>query len=874
MRNMSHDIDEIIQKMNPDSHEFAQRQAFLEIGETDCQLLHEVHAKLAKRQHAFVSTFYDHLSQFPPLREFLDSPEVLARLKQTQAAYFERLTNGEYGDDYVRNRLRVGVMHQRIGLEPQWYIGAYRKYLSGLMSVLRDLFQDEPDKFFPTYDALLKIVCFDMSLALDTYIHSDRHEILRLKNYAEQIVGSMPAGLMVIDRDGRIRTVNHAIRDMFSLDKHGIPEGKRFSQLLSNQLLNECIEQGLAQQDYQNNLVITLHADASRLRYLRCKISHALLEEQNLLLLLVEDITERMQARAQLYESEERFRAAFGQAAVGLGEVCPDGRWLRVNRKLQEIIGYSEQELLQLSIRELTLPEDRHLDQVELSRLLRGETQNYSTEKRYIHKNGTPVWVKVTVAPMQRGNGQASFITVIEDIMQRKRFESELQRLAHHDPLTSLPNRNLMKDRLDQAVAHVSRVGRHVAVMFIDLDRFKNINDSLGHSAGDEVIVEVARRLARSVRDGDTVARLGGDEFVIVLSDVAREGDVALFAQKILDSLFVPIVIQGEELSLGGSIGISLYPKDGKDGVTLLKNADAAMYRAKALGRNNYQFYAQEMNAKAFERLKVEGGLRHALERNEFVLHYQPQMDLASGRMVGVEALLRWQPPGTTAISPADFIPIAEESGLIVPIGEWVLRTACAQHVAWKETGFPEVRMAVNLSARQFRQKGLEQMIARVLQETGCKATCLELEITESVIMDDPESATETLKKLSDMGVQLSIDDFGTGYSSLSYLKRFPIHLLKIDRSFVSDITTDPDDAAIVKGIIALAQSMKLKIIAEGVETTEQLEFLRKQQCDYMQGYYFSKPRLPAQLQEFMAKWVESLPPSVKNDLQSVVSCK
>jgi len=313
------------------------------------------------------------------------------------------------------------------------------------------------------------------------------------------------------------------------------------------------------------------------------------------------------------------------------------------------------------------------------------------------------------------------------------------------------------------------------------------------------------------------------------------------------------MIIQGHELYPAGSIGISLFPKDGSDGQTLIKNADTAMYRAKEAGRNNFQFYAHAMNARALDRLKLEGGLRHALLRDEFVLHYQPQMDIASGAIVGVEALLRWQPPRQEMIFPGDFIPIAEETGLIVPIGEWVLRTACAQHKAWEKAAlFPPIKMSVNLSARQFKQQDIVKMVSRALQETGCGASGLELEITESIVMENPEAAAATLQKLSDMGVCLSIDDFGTGYSSLSYLKRFPIHTLKIDRSFVRDIDSDADDAAIAKAVIALAHSMKLKVIAEGVETVEQLEFLRQQACDQMQGYYLSRPLAALQLETLL----------------------
>ena len=845
MKNTNHEIDEAAKKIMLDQSEITLRHAFLEITEADILLLREIHPRLAEKQPLFIDAFYDHLLKFPPLQGLLKDAETMARLKRAQAAYFSSLTAGEYGADYVSNRLRVGVAHQRVGLEPQWYIGAYRKYLSKLVPILRQLLEHEPEKFLPTYHALLKIVCFDMSLAMDTYIQSDQQEILLLKNYSEQIISSMPSGVMVIDR-GRVRTMNHAMRGMFGLGEKTANEDKAISAVISNQLLLEFIEQGLARPDYQRDLVITLSAPPATDTHLRCTLSRTLLDEQNLLILMVEDITARTQARAELLESEERFRVAFGQAAVGLAHIGHDGRWLRVNQKFQDITGYSEMELSKLTVLDLAPAKDQHGTQELLGRLLAGEIQTYSKEKQYIHKEGHLVWVNVSVAPIPVGSGGC--IAVIEDISQRKQFEQKLQHLAHHDSLTGLSNRVLLLDRLSQAITYANRAGRFVAVLFIDLDRFKNINDSLGHDAGDQVIVEVARRLSQNIRDGDTVARLGGDEFVVVLSDIAREDEVAVLAQKILDALFLPMIIQGQELSPIGSIGISVYPQDGKEGSTLLKNADAAMYQAKGIGRNNFQFYAQEMNARTLDRLKLEGGLRHALELNEFVLHYQPQMDISTGEIVGVEALLRWKPLEKPMVMPDDFIPVAEETGLIVAIGEWVLRTACAQQVAWKKSGLPAVRMAVNLSARQFRQKNLEQLVARVLSETGCDATALELEITETVVMENPAAAAQTLKKLSDMGVQLSIDDFGTGYSSLSYLKRFPIHSLKIDRSFVQDITTDANDAAIAKAIIALAHSMKLKVVAEGVETVEQLTFLRNQRCDHMQGYYLSRPVPPEQI--------------------------
>ena len=830
--------------MMPDAAELDRRLRFLDIGPDDLALLRLIHPRLAPGLPRLIDAFYRHLQRVPELRALLGDAAAMARLRRVQLGYFHALTSGDYGAAYVRDRLRVGLVHQRIGLKPIWYIGAYRKYLAELAPLLQQLLADQPELFLQAYGALYKIISFDMSLALDTYIEAGRRQLLGLKNYSEQIISGMPSGVMVIEADRRVRTVNQAMLTM--LGCAGAPAAhlgrSDYAVLVADLLLRERIEQALAQPAYQCELAVTLACDTGR-RYLSCKLSRTLLDGADLLLLIAEDITVPMQAKAELRESEERFRAAFGQAAVGLAQVAADGRWLRVNRKLLDIVGYSEAELLALRLPDIVSPEDWQIDRDILRALLAGELQTSTREKRYIRKDGQRVWVKATVAAMQAGDGEPSVVAVIEDISQRKQFEQQLLHLASHDPLTGLANRSLLLDRLDQAVAAARRNGRAVAVLFLDLDRFKTINDSLGHDAGDRVIVEVGRRLQRAVREADTVARMGGDEFVVLLPDLPGAGnEAAPLAQKLLDTLFQPMLILGHELAPASSIGISLYPRDGNDGKALLKNADAAMYRAKEQGRGNYLFYSQEMNARTLERLTLESGLRHAVERDELRLVYQPQVELASGELVGVEALLRWQPAGRSLVMPDAFIPIAEETGLIVPIGEWVLRTACAQHMAWRRAGLREVRMAVNLSARQFRQPGLDAMVARVLADTGCGARCLELEITESVLMERPDSAAQTLQALSDMGVQLSIDDFGTGYSSLAYLKRFPIHALKIDRSFVRDIPGDADDAAIAAAVIALAHSMALTVVAEGVETAQQRHFLHAQRCDHAQGYLFSEP--------------------------------
>ncbi|HTN42405.1 MAG TPA: EAL domain-containing protein [Nitrospiria bacterium] len=430
------------------------------------------------------------------------------------------------------------------------------------------------------------------------------------------------------------------------------------------------------------------------------------------------------------------------------------------------------------------------------------------------------------------------------EMAERKQAEERVVYLAYHDGLTDLPNRRLFEDRLGQELSRLRWRKRVMAVLFLDIDRFKQFNDHLGHHVGDALLVAFSERLKLCLRPGDTVARLGGDEFAILLTDLAREGDVSLIIQKILDSLIKPINVEGSDLSVTTSIGVSLSPKDGEDTSTLLKTADMAMYRAKEEGGNSFQYYDPVFQKQRSEWLSLESALRLALERQEFLLHYQPQVDLDSGRVVGVEALVRWRHPEKGLISPGKFIPLAEETGLIIPIGEWVLRTACAQAVVWRSGGFKDLRISVNLSPRQFRQKNLIETVGRVLKETGIEPRCVELELTES-IMQNAETSVKALRRLKAMGLEISIDDFGMGYSSLSYLKRFPINTLKIDQAFIHHLTDDPDDPLIVTAIITLAHNLRLKAIAEGVETADQLKLLRLLRCDLIQGYYFSQP-LPA----------------------------
>jgi diguanylate cyclase (GGDEF)-like protein/PAS domain S-box-containing protein len=480
-----------------------------------------------------------------------------------------------------------------------------------------------------------------------------------------------------------------------------------------------------------------------------------------------------------------------------------------------------------------------------------------------IRRDGYESPIEDSAAPIHDRGGQITgAVIVFHDVSAARQMSMQLSHLAQHDFLTDLPNRLLLNDRLQQAITMARRHNYRIAVLFMDLDRFKHVNDSLGHVIGDQLLQAVALRLERCVRESDTVGRQGGDEFVVVLSELDAAENAGISAAKLLAALTIPYHIGPHDLIVPVSVGVSIYPDDGTDAETLIKNADTAMYHAKEVGRNNYQFFRQEMNVRATERQFIENGLRVALERNEFSLHYQPKMNLATRGIVGVEALLRWKHPERGFIPPAQFIPIAEDTGLILPIGKWVLREACKQSRAWLDIGLPPVLMAVNISAVEFRSKDFVETVRAILQETGLDPRALELELTESVLMKHAESTISMLKSLKNIGVQLTIDDFGTGYSSLSYLRQFPVDALKVDQSFVHEISSAPHDAPIVSAVISMGNSLKKRVIAEGVETREQLDFLTAEGCEEAQGFYFNRPMVSSQFAKLLEASVSHMIPN------------
>lgn len=571
---------------------------------------------------------------------------------------------------------------------------------------------------------------------------------------------------------------------------------------------------------------------------------------------IARDISERIALEQRLTKSRDLYLSLF-HGFPDLVWLCSvDGRTDYLNHAWLKFTGLAVEQLLGDAWLDCLHPDDRDKFMAAQEATLSGEVR-FEIEYRLRHTDGAYRWMLGRGQPYKDLDGEfAGIVGTCRDITERKHLDAELARLANHDTLTGLPNRSLLHDRIAQALAFARRQQLRAAVMFLDLDRFKTVNDTLGHHIGDQLLIAVAERLRTCLREGDTVARVGGDEFVVVLPDIGEGDDLASVdgvAEKLMESLAAPFLLGGPELFVSGSLGISLYPRDGADITTLLKHADIAMYRAKDRGRNNHQYYTAEMNVRAHERLALENSLRRAIERDEFVLHYQPQIMSDSGVVTGVEALVRWRHPVLGMVSPADFIPLAEETGLIVPIGEWVLRTACAQNRAWRDAGLPPVRVAVNLSARQFLQDDVVQIVADALAVTGLPGDSLDLELTESILMHDPKGIITTLDRLKTMGIRIALDDFGTGYSSLAYLRHFPIDEIKIDQSFVRDFDQVSDDAPLVRAIIGIASSLGLAVVAEGVETPEQQSYLLRQHCERMQGYLFGRPMPAAEIATLLA---------------------
>ncbi|WP_324710914.1 putative bifunctional diguanylate cyclase/phosphodiesterase [Pseudomonas citronellolis] len=708
-------LDHMLDRIGLSPAEIDQRLRYLHWQPADEQRLQQAAAERGDSHARFIDQLYAHLGQFPPLAAILSEPATLQRLKRSQAQYYEQLWEAPQDGGYVRDRLRIGLVHQQVGVELKWYLGAYRLYLQHMLD---ELLGDAPQA--QTFASLLKRVFFDMSLAIDTYGAAQRQ----------------------------------ALEDSEA----------RFARALRG------ANDGIWDWDLAND---------------------------------------------RLYVSE-RWARMLGLNRDSLGE--GSASWFaRVH------------------------PDDLPGLRQAIDAHLRGSAALLNHEYRIRQRDGGYLWVQARgVITDGRMAGSQS------DISQRKASEHQLSHAARHDPLTGLANRLRLDELLQQALQRQGRPGaREAGLLFIDLDRFKLINDSLGHGVGDRVLVEVAQRLLRCLRPGDHLARFGGDEFVVLLDDMANLADAEQVAQRMLDCLHQPLHLDGRTLVVSASIGITGLIAEGQ-AIDTLQAADLALYRAKEAGKAQYARFSSELQAAAQRRLELESALGQALERGEFSLHYQPilRIDVDPPRRVAVEVLLRWR-SGGQPVSPLQFIPALEESGEIVRVGDWVLREACRQTRAWQRDGQPWLYCSVNLSIRQLQQPGFAERVRQILAETGLAPQSLVLEITESLMMQDGAETLACLRELAAHGVRLALDDFGTGYSSLGYLKRFPLDLLKVDRSFIGKVPDDPELSAICRAIVGLGRSLGLEVVAEGVEHPEHLEFLRKEGCRFAQGFLFSPPLPP-----------------------------
>jgi diguanylate cyclase (GGDEF)-like protein/PAS domain S-box-containing protein len=728
--------------------------------------------------------------------------------------------------------------------------GTFPLVVQGRPSGALHLYSREAQFFEPEVIALLDRLALNLSFALENMERESAREnaeraVSEARRFYETVLNAIASPIVVKDEAHRFVAFNDSAVDFLGRPREWMigktdfdlfpPERARFLQETDVRALT-------SGQPVEYEAIYHVRGEEHTMLVHKTALNRG--DGTKVLVLVMTDISERKAAEDALRASEQRFRDVAEVAGEYVWENDLEGRFTYLSPKVVEVLGYSAEELLGRAPADLMPPGEVERVRQWLAEHMGADRRFRDLEHQIIARSGDTLWLQVSGVPTFDEQGRpVGHRGTTRDITKLKQSEARISYLATRDPLTSLPNRLLFNDRLEQGLINARRAGDSLGVVFIDLDRFKNINDSLGHHVGDLLLTEVAQRMSACIRRGDTLARLGGDEFVIALEHLKRAEDAAQVANKLVRALSRPIEVGVHTLNTSCSIGISIYPNDADDAVTLMKNADTAMYYAKEKGRNNFQFFSPEMNVRAVERHKLEVSLRRALERRDFVLLYQPQLSIKTGKVIGAEALIRWNDPDRGLIAPSGFIAVAEESGLIEPIGRWVLSEACSQLGRWKEKGFPDVRVAVNISPRQLLDPNeFLAYVNRVLDETGLEPRLLELEMTESLLLTNVEENAAILRKLGKLGVRIAVDDFGTGYSSLAYLKQLPIDSLKIDRTFVRDIESDPEDAAIIQAIIAMAHGLKVKVIAEGVETRGQLQALRKLGCDEYQGYLVSRP--------------------------------
>jgi len=714
-------ITKVAKEMGIDEQAISQRKAFLEFGQDDIAQLINIHGSLSGYHQEFIDCFYEHILNFEEIRQLLPETINIEQLKKTQLAYFEKLSKGSYEWDYVLNRLQVGLAHKQINLDLEWYIGAYRKYISLLLNYFDSLSGSDCQQSTQAIDSLIKIIFFDMGLAIDTYVFQKNKKIITLKQ----------------DLDNLIQGVDGFIWE-FDVVSYNYVYVSRQSETMLGYSQNQWVNNP----EFQHQIVHSADIELTKLAF-----KNAISREEN-----------------------------------------------------QEI------------------------------------------EYRIILKNGHALWVSERITVVRNDDGETTHLRgLILDINKRKEYEMQLAYMAAYDKLTGLSNRAAFEKKLIVDIAHAKKTGNSTAILFLDLDGFKYINDSLGHAAGDQLLQIIGQRIKEILREQDFAARFGGDEFCLILVDINEDLLLVNITEHLLKILEQPTRISNQDIFPRVSIGIAMYPQDGESSEQLLQCADSAMYAAKKEGNHRFVFYNEEMTRVAAQRLTMENDLRQALIAEEFELYYQPQIEVNSGKLVAVEALIRWNHPIKGMIPPDQFIPVAEKIGLIIPLGEWVLKRACQQIAEWHKSSIEVDRVAVNISSSHFCDSSLSESVEAAIKASGIKACNLELEITEEVVQTDDE-IFHNFNKIKDLGVSIAVDDFGTGYSCLSSLAQLPIDSLKIDKAFIQKMLTDTNYLTIVATVIAMSRALGFSMVAEGVETRDQVVYLQSVSCPMIQGYYFSKP--------------------------------
>jgi len=853
MRPLADALQVALQELGLDEAALAQRKAFLGFSEADAERLRQFHPLLEGFAPDFARRFYAHLQDFPETACFIADPSVLARLQQTQTDYFNTLTAGDYGADYIRHRLRVGLAHQRVGLQTPWYLGAYAKYLVDLLPEVWRCSEHDPERFIAALQSLLKLVLLDIGLAVDAYLHSDRLAMRALREYAELVFAAVPDGMVVLDAQLKVISANPAFLRRCGLEAPAVLGQPVLSLVAAEGFaakLDEVHSSGQPQHDLPFDLGLA-HSAARlpvRLSLTGLRLAEEEEEEEEArLLLIIEDVSEQSRLQQALQQSESTLLRAQEVARIGSWRLdCQTGA-LSWTPEVYRIFGLpAQQPLSDASFFECVHPEDREMVEAAWAAALQGS--QYRLEHRIV-STGSTRWVEERAEfEFDAQGAPLRAVGTVQDITERKAAQQQIEHLAFYDTLTGLPNRTLFMERLQHELAAAARRGQQLSLMFLDLDRFKEINDTLGHEVGDRVLQEVAHRYRQALRADETLARLSGDEFVIVATDTGEAA--SRIAERIGAALSDPIPINGQHFKVSTSIGIAVYPEDGRSAEDLLKHADIAMYRAKASG-SGFCFYRSEMGSSLSRKIALAKRLERALAAGQLRLHYQPQVLISNGRLIGAEALARWEDAEYGFVSPGEFIPLAEERGLISGLGEWALHEACSQVRRWQTL---PGKVAVNVAAKQFDDDGFVEQAVRIAREAQISPGLIELELTESGMMRDPQRAIEITQALAAAGFALSIDDFGTGHSSLAYLKRFPVNKIKIDISFVREMLSDRNDHAIVSAIIAMSRSMGLQTLAEGVESPAQSQALLSLGCQMAQGYLFGRPQTAA---AFQRDWLQ-----------------